>query len=207
IAGAALLAGAAFAGYASYRIESVVREQLVRRGQYIARSLAGDSIYGVMTTDQPLLAQLVEIAMVAGGDASGGLSGVVIRGASGRVLAERGDSPAGLPPEHEGESTQFDTRSARGEPVLLFRAPVTAVGSDGSTGAPAGPSTARSIGRVEVALSTRTLRTQRINALWQAGGCGCSLVLLRSLLACFLIPAHAPKAANQVLWYGHPGTA
>ena len=45
----------------------MLRDQLVKRGRYIAANLAYNSKYGVLTEDKPLLTQLLEGALSSGG--------------------------------------------------------------------------------------------------------------------------------------------
>ena len=48
--------------------ESLVRDQIVKRGRYIASNLAFNAKYGVLTEDRPLLVQFLEGATAAGAE-------------------------------------------------------------------------------------------------------------------------------------------
>src|SRR6185295_11604447 len=66
----ALVVGGVSTFYDVVSSDKVFREQLGKRGRYIAANLAYNSKYGVLTEDKPLLAQLLDGAMssVAGQD-------------------------------------------------------------------------------------------------------------------------------------------
>ena len=55
VAGVALLVGAVSAGFELFMSGALLREQMVKRGRYIAQNLAYNSKYGVLTEDKPLL--------------------------------------------------------------------------------------------------------------------------------------------------------
>src|SRR5262249_15870531 len=65
VAGVALLVGAVSAGFELLMSGALLREQMVKRGRYIAQNLAYNSKYGVLTEDKPLLSQLLERALSA----------------------------------------------------------------------------------------------------------------------------------------------
>src|SRR5512134_4183955 len=69
--------------------EAVIRDQIVKRGRYVASNLAFNSKYGVLTEDRPLLTQFLEGAVAAGGDGErSDVVGALIRDARGAILAE-----------------------------------------------------------------------------------------------------------------------
>ncbi|PYQ52822.1 MAG: hypothetical protein DMF78_10540, partial [Acidobacteria bacterium] len=68
VAGVALLVGAVSAGFELFMSGSLLREQMVKRGRYIAQNLAYNSKYGVLTEDKPLLTQLLDGTLSAGND-------------------------------------------------------------------------------------------------------------------------------------------
>ena len=86
----ALAVGAGSAVWSSASSGHLLREQMVKRGRYIAANLAYNSKYGVLTEDKQLLNQLLEGAMAAGGAQSSDVVGAMIRDARGAVLAHRG---------------------------------------------------------------------------------------------------------------------
>src|SRR3954470_8117459 len=127
VAGVALLVGVVSAGFELLTSGALLREQMVKRGRYIAQNLAYNSKYGVLTEDKPLLTQLLEGALSSGTDrARAGTSDVVgamIRDAKGVVLAQRGAQIRDLPGVPAGLIEERDAVTEQGEPVILFRAP------------------------------------------------------------------------------------
>ena len=67
VAGVALVVGGVSAVYDLVASEGLLREQMVKRGRYIAANLAYNSKYGVLTEDKPLLTQFLEGAVAAAG--------------------------------------------------------------------------------------------------------------------------------------------
>src|SRR4051794_38523480 len=135
VAGVALLVGVFSAGFELYSSGTLLREQIVKRGRYIAQNLAYNSKYGVLTEDKPLLTQLLEGALSAGTDrsraATSDVVGAMIRDAKGTVLAQRGAVIRDLPSTPAAKIEERDISTEQGEPVILFRAPVTSdSGSD-----------------------------------------------------------------------------
>src|SRR5688500_13060802 len=102
VAGVALLVGLISASFQLMMNRQLLREQMVKRGRYIAQNLAYNSKYGVLTEDKTILNQLLAGALSSG---TGGASetadvvGAMIRDARGATLAHRGiafrDLPAG----------------------------------------------------------------------------------------------------------------
>jgi methyl-accepting chemotaxis protein len=142
--------------------EAVLRDQIVKRGRYVASNLAFNSKYGVLTEDKPLLEQFLQGAVAAGGVGErSDVVGAMIRDASGMALAHTGaairDLPAALPAAPE----EREARTVGGERVLLFRAPVTSSAGGSALGEELGaaPATREVVrGGVEVAISQAALR-------------------------------------------------
>src|SRR5258708_39410501 len=128
VAGVALLVGAVSAGFELLMSGALLREQVVKRGRYIAQNLSYNSKYGVLTEDKPLLTQLLEGALSAGTDrtraGTSDVVGAMIRDAKGAVLAQRGVVIRDLPGTPASTIQERDAVTEQGEPVILFRAPV-----------------------------------------------------------------------------------
>ena len=140
LAGIALLVGGAAVTYDLLASRGLLRDQVVRRGRYIATNLAYNAKYGVLTEDKPLLMQFLDGAVSASGSGHAGsdVVGAVIRDAKGAVLAQTGKTLRALPAALPTEVEERDSSTTDGEPVLLFRAPVTsATGGDEAAGGPA----------------------------------------------------------------------
>jgi hypothetical protein len=112
--------GAAAVVYPGGDTDEKVREQIVKRGQYIATNLAYNSDYGVLIEDRTLLNKLAAGAMMGTDD----VVAVVIRTAKGKVLASQGAEIKDLLPLRSARADLVETTTVSGEPVLLFRAPV-----------------------------------------------------------------------------------
>jgi methyl-accepting chemotaxis protein len=170
VAGVALIVGVVSAGFELWLGRQLLREQMAKRGRYIAQNLAYNSKYGVLTEDKPLLTQLLEGALSAGSDrsrtAASDVVGAMIRDSKGAVLAQRGAALRDLPGTPAARAEERDTATEQGEPVILFRAPVT---SDSGTGMATelglSDSAARAPeeikGGVEVAISKSVMETQQ----------------------------------------------
>ena len=129
IAGIALAVGGVSVAYDVVAGESLVRDQVVKRGRYIAGNLAFNAKYGVLTEDRPLLVQFLEGATAAGTeDESSDVVGAMIRDAEGGILAQVGRGIADLPAEPSPVLGEIDAETIDGEAVFLFRAPVTTGG-------------------------------------------------------------------------------
>jgi methyl-accepting chemotaxis protein len=171
VAGVALLVGAVSAGFELLMSGALLREQVVKRGRYIAQNLSYNSKYGVLTEDKPLLSQLLEGALSAGTDrsraGSSDVVGAMIRDAKGSVLAQRGALIRDLPSTPAATIQERDTVTEQGEPVILFRAPVTSDPGAGMAGelglaADAGARPAEELkGGVEVAISKSVMAAQQ----------------------------------------------
>ena len=98
VAGVAFLVGTVSALYSSVSGGQVLREQMVKRGTYIAGNLAYNSKYGVLTEDRPLLTQLLEGAIAAQSGQGSDVVGAMIRDAKGQILAQKGETVKNLPP-------------------------------------------------------------------------------------------------------------
>src|SRR5437867_12496186 len=97
VAGVALLVGSVSALYSSVSSGQLLREQMVKRGMYIAGNLAYNGKYGVLTEDRPLLTQLLEGAITSGTGQGSDVVGAMIRDAKGVILAQKGVPIRDLP--------------------------------------------------------------------------------------------------------------
>src|SRR5512143_8100 len=71
--------------------EAVIRDQVVKRGRYMASNLAFNSKYGVLTEDRPLLVTSLEGVVAAGAEGErSDVVGALIRDGKGAVLAQTG---------------------------------------------------------------------------------------------------------------------
>src|SRR6185503_6828206 len=128
VAGVALAVGAASASFQLYESNQLLRDEMVKRGRFIAQNLAYNAKYGVLTEDKPLLTQLLQGALTASGDPTAGgtgaragattdVVGALIRDAKGAVLASQfgqtGDSIRNLPPLPAGKMEEMDTVTDR----------------------------------------------------------------------------------------------
>jgi methyl-accepting chemotaxis protein len=212
LAAVALVVGGASVIYDLFRSDAVVRDQVVKRGRYIASNLAFNAKYGVLTEDKPLLSQFLEGAVAAGGDEkTSDVVGAMIRDAKGGILAQTGKAIRGLPAELPTALEEQQARTTDGETVLLFRAPVTS--SAGGTGmgedlgaAPAAASEAVK-GGVEVAISQAALESVRRRRLLEAFLVGLVLVALGSaagwgLAGRWLRPLQEMAAASEAVAKG-----
>jgi methyl-accepting chemotaxis protein len=185
LAAIALAVGGVSVLYDLFAGEVILRDQIVKRGRYVASNLAFNAKYGVLTEDRALLAQFLEGTVAAGGVGErSDVVGAMIRDARGAVLARTGaairDLPATLPAapeEHEAFTTD-------GERVLLFRAPVTSSASGSGMGeepgAVVGDAAEAVRGGVEVAISQTALRAVQRRRLVEALLLGLVLVALGS---------------------------
>ncbi len=190
-----LLIGAVSTAYDLFSSRRLLRDQLEKRGRYIAANLAYNSKYGVLTEDKPLLAQLLEGAMfsVAGQDSD--VIGAMIRDARGTVLAQQGIGVKNLPAAPAATLEEFDRTAENGDRVILFRAPVMTSGSSGGDAmaaelglsADSGSSSEEQKGGVEIVLSQKALDEQRRSMLLRTILLGSLLVGLGSYLGWFFI--------------------
>ena len=158
--------------------QAVIRDQIIKRGRYVASNLAFNAKYGVLTEDKPLLTQFLQGATAAGGAGErSDVVGAMIRDAKGAILAETGKAIRDLPAAPPAAVEAREAFTTDGEPVLLFRAPVTS-SSDGSAmgeelGAAPAVRTDSVKGGVEVAISQTALRAAQrrrvVEALLLAG--------------------------------------
>jgi methyl-accepting chemotaxis protein len=153
--------------------EAVIRDQIVKRGRYVASNLAFNSKYGVLTEDRPLLTTSLEGVVAAGGEGErSDVVGAMIRDAKGASLAQTGKALRDLPGALPGAIEEREAFTTDGEPVILFRAPVTTSSGGSAVGeepgaAPASPTVAVQ-GGVEVAISQTALRSLQRRRLVQA---------------------------------------
>jgi len=171
VASVAFLVGMLSAGWFWVSSEKLLREQIVKRGSYIAQNLAYNSDYGVLIEDPTQLTDLVQNASHAGDD----VVSVIIRNVKGTVLAKDGKDIKDLPAEPAKTSQEIAAFTVEDEPVFLFRAPVLArqVGATGSAAefgmapAPTSNAPAEHAGGVEVAISKRRMEQQSRQILLQ----------------------------------------
>ncbi len=131
VAGVALVVAGVSVIYDLRASQGQLREQVVMRGRYIASNLAFNSKYGVLTQDKPLLTQLLEGAVWAGaGSVRSEVVGAMIRDAKGGIVAQTGRGIRDLPAAPAPAPEERDAVTADGEPVILFRAPVTTSSPD-----------------------------------------------------------------------------
>jgi hypothetical protein len=154
-----IVVGSVSLAYDYLSSQRLMRQEMLKRGRYIVGNLAYNSKYGVLTEDKPLLAQFLEGALSGGGREGSDVVAAMIRDQKGVILAQKGPPLADLPPTPAATFEDRETTTAAGEPVMLFRAPVTtdvaAAGGDmaaelGVAAAPSGPALK---GGVEVAIS------------------------------------------------------
>ena len=70
---------------------AIIRDEIVKRGRYVASNLAFNAKYGVLTEDKPLLTQFLEGASAPGGAGErSDVVGALIRDGKGAVLAQTG---------------------------------------------------------------------------------------------------------------------
>src|SRR5260221_14068818 len=189
VAGVALVVAGVSVVYNLRAGQGQLREQVVLRGRYIASNLAYNSKYGVLTEDKPLLTQFLEGAVSAeAGGRKSDVVGAMIRDAKGVILARTGkaikdlpDTPALVLQEREAETTE-------GEPVILFRAPVTtSAASSSDMAAELGLATSgekkadAQKGGVEVAISKLAMSSQLRRRFLETSLLGSLLVALGAL--------------------------
>jgi methyl-accepting chemotaxis protein len=198
VAGVALVVGGVSVVYDLVASEALLREQMVKRGRYIATNLAFNSKYGVLTEDKPLLTQFLEGAVAAGGGASTGsdVVGALIRDAKGTILAQTGKAIRNLPAAPAAVVEERDAVTVDGEQVLLFRAPVTSTsaGSAGGMAAELGlaaPTEEKQAetqkGGVEVAITKAVMVAQRNSRMLRSFLMGLFLVALGTFVGSWLI--------------------
>jgi methyl-accepting chemotaxis protein len=195
VAVVALLVGAVSAAFSSYRSGVLLRDQLVKRGEYIAKNLAKNSNYGVLTEDRPLLNQLIEAVISASGGDKSDVKAVIIRDAKGTMLAQRGEAIKDLPPRPASDLEELETATSAGESVILFRAPVMGPSSGaasmstefGLAPPAAGTQKEEPKGGVELAISTKEMARQRLAVLGATMFVALVLFLAGSLLGYILM--------------------
>jgi methyl-accepting chemotaxis protein len=143
---------------------AAIRGQIVKRGRYVASNLAFNAKYGVLTEDKPLLTQFLEgaVATVGTGERSD-VVGALIRDGKGAILAQAGKALRDLPGALPAALEEREAFTTDGEPVILFRAPVTGSGGGSGPGEEVGATPAAPVeavkGGVEVAISQSALRS------------------------------------------------
>src|SRR5579862_581746 len=190
VAAVALLVGTLSAMFSYMANGSLLHDQMVRRGHYIASNLAFNSQYGVLTEDRPLLTQTLEGAMTAGGTEGSDVVGAAIKDAQGNVLAQKGATVKDTG-KVTAEIQSKDAVTEAGEPVLLFVAPVTGSSSSGGMAAElGGAGTAKGQeeqkGSVQVAISKKAIQSQQGRTLFNTILIAMTLVLVGSAGGVFL---------------------
>jgi methyl-accepting chemotaxis protein len=199
VAGVALLVGGMSAVYSSVRSGRLLREQIERRGRFIADHLAKRGLYPVMTEDKQELMSLATSAMEAGVSREGDgqrreersdVVGVIIRDARGAILAQRWADGAGtrVAGQGDGPVTVYEERDATTDAalgIMLFRAPVVSEGGSSDVAAEAGLGGAGAAkderkGGVEVAISKKLMADQQRTILYETIGVTGGLFLLAS---------------------------
>jgi len=205
VAGTTAVVAIASTIYFALSSSALLRDQVVKRGLYIASNLAYNSKYGVLTEDKPLLSELLEGAMAAAGSEGSDVVGALVRDARGTVLAARGKPVADLAAEPARTLEEVDAVTEDGEPVLLFRAPVTmsaapAAGMAAELGlaAPTAPATPEQKGGVEVAISRRGLDAQQRRTLLVTTLTGLLLFGLASVAGWFVLGRWFEPLQNMV---------
>ncbi len=176
VAGVALLVGLISAAFQLMMNRQLLREQLVKRGRYIAQNLAYNAKYGVLTEDKTVLNQLLTGALSAGtmdSTQTADVVGAMIRDAKGSILAHRGIAVKGLPATAATVATEIDAESDGADPIILFRAPVTSEAGDDmaaelgvATAGKASPAGEQK-GGVEVAISKSFMAAQQREIILQ----------------------------------------
>ena len=145
--------------------ETLLEEQIAKRGRYVASNLAITAEYGVLTDDRPLLLKHLEGVTSAGGAQAGSdVVGSMIRDASGNTLAQTGKQLRDLPATPAPKPEERAALTADGQQVTLFRAPVMA-GNDVKGG-------------VEIAIDKSGVRAMRGRRFLGAMLVGVALVAL-----------------------------
>jgi methyl-accepting chemotaxis protein len=206
VMGVAFLVGGVSAVWDLVQSERLLHDELVKRGRYVASNLAYNSKYGVLTEDKPLLNQLLEGAISAGGGDGSDVVSAMIRDGQGAVLAQKGPSLRDLPPAPAAALEERETVAGTGDDVLLFRAPVTsASGGGGGMAAELGleaPAAARPTeelkGGVEVAISKKVMAEQRRSRLLQTTFVGLGLIAVGAAVGWVLIGRWFSPVQNMV---------
>jgi len=175
----ALAVNAVSAVYSYISTSRLLRDEMVKRGHYIAANLAYNSKYGVLTEDKPLLTQLLDGAL--GGD----VVGAMIRDAKGQSLARKGENVRAqdLPATPAEAPEARDALTERGDAILLFRAPVLTNSGSGMSAElqSGGAQKDERKGGVEVAISKSALDAQKRGVLWKTALVALSLFGLGAL--------------------------
>ncbi|HLA78811.1 MAG TPA: methyl-accepting chemotaxis protein [Vicinamibacteria bacterium] len=206
VVGVTLLMGGASAIYSYASTNALLREEVVKRGRYIAQNLALNSYFGILTEDKPILIAQMENALSAGAEkkaektpAAAGATdilGAAIRDAKGQILVQTGEvvRTQDLPKNAAKEMEQMDAMTSKGEEVILFRAPVvtppTATGGDMAAELGLGAATAtrsdEQKGGVEIIISKRHLVSRQRGVLLRTVLVALALVGFGSTVGWFL---------------------
>jgi methyl-accepting chemotaxis protein len=178
----ALLVAVLSAAYSTVSGGRLLREQLVKRGTYIAGNLAHNARTAVLIDDRAQLLALIDGVRTVSGGSESDVAAVVIRDTQGEALAESGKRlgrltvPAQAPP---GVQVR-DALTADGEEVLLFHSPILVTGAAEAAemGMAAGTGSAEREGSLDVAVSKQVLsRRQRANLVNTVSMVGLAMLL------------------------------
>ena len=114
VASVAAVVGGVSVLYSYFSNNSLLQQQVEKRGHYIVDNLAYNSKYGVLTEDRPILSQLLDGAVSAGGGAgqTSDVVGAMIRDAEGGVVAQLGESIEDLPDQPAASRGMIEARTA-----------------------------------------------------------------------------------------------
>jgi methyl-accepting chemotaxis protein len=189
VLGLAFAVGAVSAAFSYVSTGTLLLAQIEKRGRYIAENLGANTHFAVLTEDKVSLESFIDSAMLAGDTGrreDQDVVGILIRDAKGTVLARKGDAPRDLPPAPAAAVEHRETVSDKGDPILLFRAPVTSRNAGGESQVTAeGEGAAAGAGRtggVEVLISKRPMQAQQRGILVQTMLMALVLIAVAGLL-------------------------
>jgi len=135
VLGLAFAVGAVSAVFSYASTGKLLLAQIEKRGRYIAENLGANTHFAVLTEDKVSLESFIDSAMLAGdtGREQADVVGILIRDAKGTVLARKGDAPRELPTAPAAAVEHRETVSEKGDPIMLFRAPVTSRNAGGES--------------------------------------------------------------------------
>jgi methyl-accepting chemotaxis protein len=175
VVGVAFVVGAVSAVYSYWSTGALLQTQVEKRGRYIAENLGANTHFAVLTEDKVSLLSFIDSAMLAGHESGStersDVVGILIRDAKGTVLAQKGEAPREMPAAPASAVEHRDSVSEKGEPVLLFRAPVTSRSAGGEAqvtseqGGDSGGASGGRTGGVEVLIGKRVMQDQQRKVL------------------------------------------
>jgi methyl-accepting chemotaxis protein len=191
VVGVAFAVGTVSAVYSYWSTGKLLQAQVEKRGRYIAENLGANTHFAVLTEDKVSLMSFIDSAMLAGHESGttdrSDVVGILIRDAKGTVLAQKGDAPRELPTNPASVVEHRETASEKGEPVILFRSPVTSRSAGGEAqvtaeqGSDPGTGGGRT-GGVEVLISKRLMQQQQYSILFQTMGVALLLIGVAAFL-------------------------